>query len=284
MRGGLDGQGNVTALEYDARAADHNHLGYNEPDTVLIAQLAGMRKAEPNRGRATIPYDKYTIPNRRMLGSVVSLPLVWETPVRTGNLRDPDGPQVTFALESFIDELAVAARGSARAPASSSRRLDRGGRGVPAGTVPCGDQGRRRGLWVGLPSVAEPEANGQRRYPHRPRHRLLVSQPHDGGPDRGSRSEPPDGPRLGEAARVRPRLRSRGQSRGAQAHGRVRDAALAEPGAPRRGAVRHGEGHERELVIISNLDPRGHAGADRHRAGERGPQPGASRPPALRCG
>ena len=41
---------------------------------------------------------------------VVSLPLVWETPLRTGNLRDPNGPQVTFAAESFIDELAAAAK------------------------------------------------------------------------------------------------------------------------------------------------------------------------------
>jgi len=32
-----------------------------------------------------------------------------ETPVRTGNLRDPNGPQSTFAAESFIDELAAAA-------------------------------------------------------------------------------------------------------------------------------------------------------------------------------
>jgi CO/xanthine dehydrogenase Mo-binding subunit len=109
MRGGLDAQGSLVALEYDARAADHNHLGYNEHDSVLIAQLAGMRKAEPARGRASIPYDQYRIPNRRMLGSVVPLPLVWETPLRTGNLRDPDGPQITFALESFIDELAAAA-------------------------------------------------------------------------------------------------------------------------------------------------------------------------------
>jgi CO/xanthine dehydrogenase Mo-binding subunit len=52
----------------------------------------------------------YGIPNRRMAGSVIPLPLVWETPVRTGNLRDPDGPQVTFASESFIDELAAAAQ------------------------------------------------------------------------------------------------------------------------------------------------------------------------------
>jgi CO/xanthine dehydrogenase Mo-binding subunit len=52
----------------------------------------------------------YAIPNRRMVGEVVSMPLVWETPVRTGNLRDPNGPQTTFASESFIDELAAAAK------------------------------------------------------------------------------------------------------------------------------------------------------------------------------
>jgi CO/xanthine dehydrogenase Mo-binding subunit len=52
----------------------------------------------------------YAIPNRRMQGEVVSLPLVWETPLRTGNLRDPNGPQSTFAAESFIDEVAAATR------------------------------------------------------------------------------------------------------------------------------------------------------------------------------
>jgi CO/xanthine dehydrogenase Mo-binding subunit len=52
----------------------------------------------------------YVIPNRRFSTHVIALPLVWETPLRTGNLRDPDGPQVTFASESFIDELAAAAK------------------------------------------------------------------------------------------------------------------------------------------------------------------------------
>jgi CO/xanthine dehydrogenase Mo-binding subunit len=110
MRGGLDAQGNLVAVEYDARAADHNHLGYNEHDTVLIAQLTGMRRATPARGSASTPSDMYAIPNRRMAAHVVALPLVWETPLRTGNLRDPNGPQVTFASESFIDELAAAAK------------------------------------------------------------------------------------------------------------------------------------------------------------------------------
>ena len=110
LRGALDAQGNLVAIDYDARAADHNHLGYNEHDTVLIAQLMGMRRAEPARGRASTPSDMYVIPNRRQTTHVVPLPLVWETPLRTGNLRDPDGPQVTFASESFIDELAAAAK------------------------------------------------------------------------------------------------------------------------------------------------------------------------------
>jgi CO/xanthine dehydrogenase Mo-binding subunit len=45
-----------------------------------------------------------------MTTRVVGLPLAWETPLRTGNLRDPNGPQVTFAFESFMDELATAAK------------------------------------------------------------------------------------------------------------------------------------------------------------------------------
>ena len=109
LRGGLDAEGNLLAVDYDARAADYNHLGYNEYDSVLIAQLTGRRRAEAAAGRADGPDDMYAIPNRRARGHVVSLPLVWETPLRTGNLRDPNGPQVTFAAESFIDELAVAA-------------------------------------------------------------------------------------------------------------------------------------------------------------------------------
>lgn len=110
LRGGLDAAGNLVAMDYDARAADHNHLGYNEPDSVLIAQLMGVRRDPPARGSAGNPSDMYAIPHRRMTSHVVSLPLIWETPLRTGNLRDPNGPQITFASESFIDEMAAAAK------------------------------------------------------------------------------------------------------------------------------------------------------------------------------
>jgi nicotinate dehydrogenase subunit B len=110
LRGALDAQGNLVGYDYVARSADYNHLGYNEPDTVLIAQLTGSRRARPAPGSASTPSEMYAIPNRRMATHVVSLPLVWETPLRTGNMRDPNGPQATFASESFIDELAAAAK------------------------------------------------------------------------------------------------------------------------------------------------------------------------------
>ena len=110
IRGALDARGNMTALDYIARSADYNHLGYNEPDTVLIAQLMGHRRDKPAAGSSAFPNDMYAIPNRRTLLEVVGLPLVWETPLRTGNLRDPNGPQSTFAAESFIDEMAFAAK------------------------------------------------------------------------------------------------------------------------------------------------------------------------------
>jgi nicotinate dehydrogenase subunit B len=110
LRGGLDAAGNLLALDYNAQAADYNHVGYNEPDTVLIAQLMGIRRARPAAGSAATPSEMYAIPHRRMTSQVVSLPLIWETPLRTGNLRDPNGPQSTFASESFIDELAAAAK------------------------------------------------------------------------------------------------------------------------------------------------------------------------------
>ena len=110
LRGALDTAGKLVALDYEAIAADPAHLGYNEPDTVLIAQLMGRRPQRPARGSAETPAVLYAVPNRRTTAKIVALPLVWETPLRTGNLRDPNGPQVTFAFESFIDELAVAAQ------------------------------------------------------------------------------------------------------------------------------------------------------------------------------
>ena len=62
MRGGLDAEGHLVAYDYNARTVDYNHVGYNEPDTVLIAQLMGSRRANPDKGSAATPSEMYAIP------------------------------------------------------------------------------------------------------------------------------------------------------------------------------------------------------------------------------
>ena len=109
LRGGLDAEGNLVALDYRARIANYAHVGYNQARTVLIAQLMGLRPERPSPGGGRGPDDMYHIPNRRQETLPVRFRQAFETPLRTGNLRDPNGPQTTFAGESFIDELAAAA-------------------------------------------------------------------------------------------------------------------------------------------------------------------------------
>ena len=109
LRGGLDADGNLVALDYQGRIANYAHVGYNQARTVLIAQLMGFRPERPSPGGARGPDDMYHVPNRRQETRAVRFPLAFETPLRTGNLRDPNGPQTTFAGESFMDELAAAA-------------------------------------------------------------------------------------------------------------------------------------------------------------------------------
>ncbi|WP_420464063.1 molybdopterin cofactor-binding domain-containing protein [Candidatus Palauibacter sp.] len=123
LRGGLDAAGNLLALDYRARIANYAHLGYNQSDTVLIAQLMGIRPERPSPGGGGGPDEMYHIPNRREETRPVRFPLAFETPLRTGNLRDPNGPQTTFAGESFIDELAAAAHAD---PVEFRLRLLRG--------------------------------------------------------------------------------------------------------------------------------------------------------------
>ena len=49
-------QGNLVALRLQCPSRDYNHLGYNEPDTVLIAQLMGSRRATPAAGSAATAF------------------------------------------------------------------------------------------------------------------------------------------------------------------------------------------------------------------------------------
>ena len=126
LRGGLDADGNVIVLDYRGRIANYAHLGYNQANTVLIAQLMGIRPERPSPGGGRGPDDMYHIPSRREDTRPVRFPLAFETPLRTGNLRDPNGPQTTFAGESFIDEMAATANAD---PVEFRLRLLRGATG-----------------------------------------------------------------------------------------------------------------------------------------------------------
>ena len=261
IRGGLDAQGNLVALDYDARAADFYHVGYNEPDTVLIAQLMGMRRAKPAAGGASAPSDMYTIPNRRTSGHVVSMPLVHETPLRTGNLRDPNGPQITFAAESFIDELAAAAKAD---PVEFRLRLLNAGKTDDSGfkrarSIAVVKAAAEAYGWDARPSPKPPTTS---KSAHRPWDRLLLPQSNRRRADRRRRGESSDRPCVGEADRLRARLRAGDQPRGAAPHDRVRHAAFTEPRAARGGAVRHREDDGRRLDLASDAQACRHAGED----------------------
>ena len=111
LRGGLDAQGNLVALDYDARAADHNHLGYNEPDTVLIAQLMGTRKPTPaaRQRRDAVGHVRHPqSAHRRRTSSACRWSGRRRCAPATCAIRTVR--RSTFASESFIDELAAAAK------------------------------------------------------------------------------------------------------------------------------------------------------------------------------
>ncbi len=111
---GLDARGMVSALQFTSIAFSGGEISYH-PDSAgnfLGSQLAGI----PNTsgiaefcewGRQSIAYE---FPNVHAAGRLVPAFYAAGSPLRTSHLRDPEGPAVTFAVESFMDEAAAAAR------------------------------------------------------------------------------------------------------------------------------------------------------------------------------
>ncbi len=149
-----------------------------------------------------------------MTAHVVALPMIWETPLRTGNLRDPNGPQVTFAFEGFIDELA-AARGSRSRRSSASicsRRAPRTTCFGKARSLAVVRAAAEAYGWDARPSPKPREARAP--IADRARHRLHLPQQHRRRGHRRGRGQSRDRRRLGQALGVRPRLRTGDQPEG----------------------------------------------------------------------
>jgi nicotinate dehydrogenase subunit B len=108
-RAALDASGKVTAYEFVAKGFSRQHIATNESDPAdsLVGQFTGI----PPKGTQIfgVPAESYGFENKLLAWETIA-PLVDScSPLRTGHLRDPVGPEIHFASESFIDELARAA-------------------------------------------------------------------------------------------------------------------------------------------------------------------------------
>ncbi len=108
-RAALDAQGKVIAYEFVSKGFSRNHIATNESNPIdsLAGQEMGLQaKNVPNFG---FPAESYAFDNKRLAWETIA-PFVNNcSPLRTSHLRDPVGPEIQFASEQFIDELAVAA-------------------------------------------------------------------------------------------------------------------------------------------------------------------------------
>jgi nicotinate dehydrogenase subunit B len=109
---GLDGQGGVTAFEFVSRAFSGGEILYH-PDSAgnfLAAQLMGIANVTGRDEFAEYGEQSasYGFQNIHTVAHVVPSLYGLASPLRTSHLRDPEGPAVTFAVESFVDEVAAA--------------------------------------------------------------------------------------------------------------------------------------------------------------------------------
>src|SRR5262245_4264711 len=107
-RAAIDAAGKVIAYEFGSKAFPRVDVNSNEskPHDTLAGQLTGV--ALHSGDGFAVPEDSYGFANKRTYWETVSPLLDRGSPLRTSHLRDPIGPQVHFASESFMDEVAAA--------------------------------------------------------------------------------------------------------------------------------------------------------------------------------
>ena len=107
-RAALDKDGNVIALEFWSRGFSRLETNSTEadPGDTLAGMLLGHKGART--AAFNLPENAYTFSDKRLGWETVAALLPGASPLRTSHMRDPLGPQVTFASESFMDEVAFA--------------------------------------------------------------------------------------------------------------------------------------------------------------------------------
>jgi CO/xanthine dehydrogenase Mo-binding subunit len=107
-RAALDAAGKVIAYEFNSKAFSRIDVDTNggHPWDTLAGQMRGVAlKSGDGFG---VPGESYAIDNKRLSWETIPPLLDRASPLRSAHMRDPVGPQVHFASESFIDELAAA--------------------------------------------------------------------------------------------------------------------------------------------------------------------------------
>jgi nicotinate dehydrogenase subunit B len=108
-RAALNASGELIAYEFTSKAFSRVDVDTNggKPQDTLAGQTLGVAlKSGDGFG---VPAESYAVENKRLSWETIAPLLDRASPLRSSHLRDPVGPQVHFASESFIDEVAAAA-------------------------------------------------------------------------------------------------------------------------------------------------------------------------------
>ena len=107
-RAALDKDGLVIGYVLESKGFSRIDIDTNEsdPSYSLAGQLMGLPlKSLQGFG---VPTESYGFANKQLAWETIAPLLERASPLRTAHLRDPVGPQIQFASESFIDEIAAA--------------------------------------------------------------------------------------------------------------------------------------------------------------------------------
>jgi nicotinate dehydrogenase subunit B len=107
-RAALDKDGAVIGYVFESKGFSRIDIDTNEsdPSYSLAGQLMGLPlKSLQGFG---VPTESYAFANKQLAWETIAPLLDRASPLRTAHLRDPVGPQIQFASESFIDEIAAA--------------------------------------------------------------------------------------------------------------------------------------------------------------------------------
>jgi CO/xanthine dehydrogenase Mo-binding subunit len=107
-RAALDASGKVIAYDFLSKGFSRVDVNTNgsKPYDTLAGQTKGVAlKSGDGFG---VPAESYAFENKRMAWETIPPLLDRSSPLRTSHLRDPVGPQIHFASESFMDEVAAA--------------------------------------------------------------------------------------------------------------------------------------------------------------------------------